>query len=39
MRVVENRNMEELLQNKLHFVIEELVRWKEIIGNHYIEAS
>jgi hypothetical protein len=29
--------MVELIENNLHLVIEELERWRGIIGEHYIE--
>ncbi|MCW2763750.1 MAG: hypothetical protein JWR85_3951 [Marmoricola sp.] len=37
LKVVENRNLVELLENNLHPVTEELGRWQDIIGEHYID--
>lgn len=29
--------MVELIENNLHSLVEELERWRALIGNHYIE--
>jgi hypothetical protein len=36
-KVVENRNMMELVENSLHPLTEELKRWQSVIGEHYID--